>query len=295
MSFIEIEKIFARRNDATSKHERDFLDLCIEWMRTLPLEAAPGALFQTPEGEATYLNSINLLIDLASNFEENKCTIRHICAQIDTIPLTLLPGYTHDLQIYQILREATQSWISVHVSYIMIIWRELKTTISLILAVEEPVYRKTLINLFDKYILSLAAVGSEKALGCHKPLTNLGRRKKSDTSGYIIQSIDDPDFSMRDFFLRGPISMFYGYKEPAQFEITNLCYCFKVMSLRRPESDLYYRNGGGRNRWMYGPECWNIVKNIHGLKREKAIAYRQFKKLYPNEHLNLVRVLIRLT
>ena len=297
MSFNEIKNILIRRNNASTQHERDYSDICIEWMRTLPMEAAAGALFLTPEGETMYLNSICILLELASDFEKNKSTIGHICAEIDRIPLTAPPAHHGFTDVNQILREAERSRSPTSVSHIMTIYREMKNTILAILAILDPAHRKMMVNLFDKYILSLAVVGQEKALSVHNPLTNLGRRIKPAGTDYIIQSIGDPDFSMRDFLLKGPVSMFYGYEEPARFEIVHLCYAILSMASFQtiPTDDSHYRDYWIRRRWQVNGECTAVVRNIQGLKKERTAAARQFKKLYPNEYLNLARVLTRLT
>lgn len=297
MSYLEIINILIRRGDASTQHERDYSDICIEWMRTLPLEAAAGVLFLTQEGETTYLNSICILLELSSDFERNKSTIGHICAEIDRIPLAASLVHHGVTYIYQIFREVDQWSNPTCVSYIMTIYREIKNTILAILAVLDPAYRKMLVNLFDKYILSLAIVGQEKALSVHKPLTNIGRRIKPTGTGYIIQSIADPDFSMRDFLLRGPVSMFYGYEEPARFEIVYLCSSLRTMVGFQivPINDSHYRNNWSRHHWQVNKECTAVVRNILGLKKTKTAAARQFKRLYPNEYLNLARVLTRLT
>ena len=294
-----IEAILTQRNAATNQHERDYSDICIEWMRTLPMEAAVGALFLTPEGETTYLNSISILLELASEFERNKATIGHICATIDAIPLAASLGHHGPIRICQILKKAEreQPCNSVHVSHIMTIYQKVKKTILEILAVIDPEHKKMLVSLFDRYIMSLAVVGRDKALSCHQPLTNLGRRNGSDTlSGYIIQSIASPDFSLRDFLLRGPISMFYGYIEPLQNEIVNIRYSFHMLTIHKPciSDHTHFRNNWARHQRVYGQKCMDVVRIIHGLKKEKSDAAQQFKRLYPNENLSIVKVLTRL-
>jgi hypothetical protein len=298
MSYTEIRNIFKLRADAKTKNDADYADICIEWMRTLPLEAGPGVLFQTPAGEAEYLTSIGLLIELASDFEKNKSTIGHICAGIDAIPLTATPGLHSTM--YHILRETvSQSWSHLHVSYIAVIRREMKNAITQILETPDPTHRKMLVDLFDRYIMSLAIVGPENALSCYKKLTKLGRRvinfSTMDDAHYKIQSIGDPEFSMRDFLLAGPVCMFYGYEEPAEAEITHLTSSVRILTTQRLiGDDSYYRDRWPNHKYRYGYPCTKLVAAIHGIPRGPTGAL-QFKKLYPNEHLNLVRVLTRLT
>ena len=256
------------------------------------MEAEAGALFQTLEGEARYLELINLLITLAPKFEENIDVIKPICAQLDTIPLH------HSIKgLYIILEETVRQQDQADVSYIMTMYREIKNSILAIL-VMDPVYKGAMANLLDKYILSLAIVGHEKALSCHRPLSKVGRRKEPNmSSGYFIQSVIDPDFSMRNFLLYGPISMFYGYKEPALYEVYRICHFIQVASpsILTVGYDSYFRDNWMGFRHIYGVGCKNVVRIIQGLEKEKRSATRRFKKLYPNENLNIVRVLTRLT
>lgn len=264
--FEEIRKIFAMRANPLTKRDSEYADVCISWMQTLHLEAAAGALFLTPAGEEEYLTSIGVVIALGLEFEKNRKTIRRICDSIAAIPLTPTPE-NHNM--YHIINGMNGLHISTHVSHSMLIHRTMYDTIERILAIHDQACRKTMIDLFDKYIMSLAIVGKQSALACHQPLTDLGRRMPQ-VDKYIIQSIGDPDFSMRDFLFHGPITMFYGYVEPAINEVAYIHMGFDEL-IPHP----------GRLYHFDRPGCGKVIRAIHGIPRG-TLGMKQVEKMYPD-------------
>lgn len=298
MAAAEIRKVLELRDSPSNPYDRDFANICVETLKTLPFEVAAGEFFITVDDEKQYLTTINLIMDLASDYEENSGLIATICSVFDGMNVKSADGTVYPLSVAICRMFQTQPmnglfsvFNSVHVIEAQ---RVTAQAITAILAAPNEDNRKRLINLFDRYIISLATVGPEQVLKCHQPLTKLGRRKPVLTN-YVVQSIASPEFQMKDFLEHSPIAMFFGYIEPIRDELHVVMADFASLST----GVMYYPNNWFRRSYAWHShhqgrlEQANIVARIHNFPRGFGSRGKIVKKMYPKENLCSIHLFIR--
>ena len=78
------------QNDAKTKHDKDFADLCVESLRNFAMEAEVDRVFVNPDDAKLYTNTIGVILAHANDLEGHKARICHLCTIIDNIMIKAL-------------------------------------------------------------------------------------------------------------------------------------------------------------------------------------------------------------
>jgi hypothetical protein len=289
-----IRDLYVNRDDSKSKYDKDYYDVCIEFFKTLPYYAAAGKFFTNDEDEITYIASFGLIDSLAnSGFKKNSEVIQTICAQLGSISVRTVAGTTHTLSdaISHISNFQNHDVVKfVPICALRTIY-EAKTAICEILEMPEMHIKTNLINLFDRYILSLAITGEECVLASHRLAVNTNKRMPRPKM--VVQLLSSDNFDMKTFLTASPITMFFGHINAFEHELKIVMRDLKDCAYSQCTRGLPLRH------------CWQgvmrgessgtrlAIRNIQSFPRGKKAQRKLVMKMYPTEQLCMTHMFIR--
>jgi hypothetical protein len=274
------------QNDAKTKHDKDFADLCVESLRNFAMEAEVDRVFVNPDDAKLYTNTIGVILAHANDLEGHKARICHLCTIIDNIMIKCYDG--DKWHIYRALTQIGESMHQWEMHFESTATAQVQCkTFQAIQSITQSFHHEMLSSIFDRYILSLAMAGREKVL---EPYGKIDcTRRKPMVNDFTIQSISSPDFDMKEFLTRSPIVIFFGSLGAARYEITSVMDVF--------HSYIPYISSGlrewiqVRHRRAYG--CVHTIEKIHNFPQSVREQARLVKKMYPGEELILPHLFIR--
>lgn len=275
-----IMDILRMKTEGKTKHERDFNEVLADILFTLPLESGEGSFFVSKDDEFAYLSGMSLIRDLSSDLKANAGSIESICDGLKSYKVKTANGGTRLFsEAFNVLfMKYDKYWNAVHnifkkgpYSRIMCILCMYNAATAII-----KFNSASASDLLTNYMFGLVADGKENVMKVHKQQSTLDRRLP-EVKEYVIQSILDPDFCMKTFLTKSPISMFFGNNRATRREIVP---CFESLALIASGNETCLRKDWS-GRWR---DPKQVIARIHS-KRTKSNKMTQtaLNKLFPGD------------